>query len=232
MSERLRQWLDSEMKDYEVVFRRFNNRLMKRVPLWMLLSIGGMVALGFAVGYEWTYVLRVHFLIGLGFGLFILLCFWLQTRSVSMKKVRKLYEQALGGLSSSDQEAFAQQASQAGSVDFFNPGSDKYPARLTVGPDFWLYFRGGCQTFRVADMAGLRVKQETTRVGYNVGNSHVRQSLGVGLSLVAHFREGSASAAQSDSASIFLDNAKQLEQARALTEKHCPKARPLWNRET
>lgn len=232
MNESLRQWLERELKDYEVVFRRFNNRLMKRVPLWMLLSVAAMVALGFAVGYDWTYVLRVHFLIGLGFGLFILLCFWLQTRTVSMKKVRRLYEQALGGLSAADQEAFARQAPQCGSVDFLNPASDKYPARLTVGPGYWLYFRGGCQVFRVADMDGLNAVQETTRVGYQLGSTHVRQSLGVGVSVAVHFRDGTLSAARSDTAKVFLENAKQLEQARALIEKHCPQARTLWNRET
>lgn len=231
MNESLRQWLDREMKDYEPVFKRYNNRLMKRVPLWVLLSVGGMVALGFGVGYDWTYVLRVHFLIGLGFGAFIWLCFWLQTRSVSMKKVRGMYEDALGKLGSSDQEGFVQQSPQCGSTDFLNPVTDKYPARLTVGPDYWLYFRDGCRVLRVADIQRLKAIQETARVGYHVGNTRVRQNLGVGVSIVAEFRDGTASAAKGESAKVFLENAKQLEEARALIAKHCPKAGPLWNRE-
>jgi len=50
MNEALRQWLDAEMKDYAPRFKAFNRRLMKRVPLWMALSVAAMVALGFGVG--------------------------------------------------------------------------------------------------------------------------------------------------------------------------------------
>ncbi len=99
MNDSLRQWLDAEMKDYAPRFKAFNRRLMRRVPIWMALSVAAMVALGFGVGYDWQYVVKVHLLIGLGFAAFIWLCFWIQTRSVSMKKVRGMYEQALLELS-------------------------------------------------------------------------------------------------------------------------------------
>ena len=63
MSDSLRRWLDAEMQDFTPRFKAFNRRLMKRVPLWMALSVAAMVALGFGVGYEWQYVMKVHLLI-------------------------------------------------------------------------------------------------------------------------------------------------------------------------
>ena len=231
MSEDMRRWLDTEMKDFEKAFKEFNSGTMRKVPLWMALCVAGLVALGFAVGAEWTYVLRVHLPIGVGVALFVWLCFWLQTRSVSMKKVRKSYEGALQGLAPADQAAFVHQAPLCGKVDFSNRLTDKYPARLTVGPDYWLYFRDlGCQVFKVADMQRLYAREETTRVGYEVGNSRVRQNLGVGVSLVAEYREGTAFAAGNGNARIYLDNGKQFEAAQGLIQKYCPNAQGLWGK--
>lgn len=228
MNESLRQWLGAEMKNYAVVFKAFNRRLMKRVPLWMALSVAALVALGFGVGYDWQYVLRVHLLIGLGIAVFIWLCFWIQTRSVSMKKVREMYIQALSALSPSDQEAFARQA-PCKSVDFLNSATDKYPARFIVGPDYWLYFRGGCQVYRVADMEKLWVKEETSRIGYNMGKTHVRQTVGMGISLMVDYREGTAWGSKNGTAKVYMESMKQLGEAQALIEKFCPKAKTLWD---
>lgn len=232
MNDSLRQWLDAEMKDYAPVFKAFNGRLMKRVPLWMALSVIAMVALGFGVGYDWQYVVRVHLLIGLGIAVFIWLCYWIQTRSVSMKKVRKEYERALSELSSSDQDAFARQG-PCGHADFMNSVSDKYPARLTVGPDYWLYFRGGCHIFRVADMEKLYIREETSRIGYDIGKTHVRQSVGVGISLMVEYRDGTAWAARDKGIQqkVYMENMKQIGEAQALIEKFCPKAKSLWDKD-
>lgn len=64
---------------------------MKKVPLWMTLSIVIMVGIGFLAGYDFSYILKVHFLIGGGIAVFIWLCFYLQTKSTSLKKVRSVY---------------------------------------------------------------------------------------------------------------------------------------------
>lgn len=231
MNAELKQWLEAEMRDFETAFKAYNGGTMKKVPLWMALCVAGLVALGVGVGAGWDYILRVHLPAGVGLAAFVGLCFWVQTRSVSMKKVRASYEKALQALSPSDQAAFARQA-PCGKAGFENRLTDKYPARLTVGPDYWLYFRGlGCRVFKVSDMQRLYARQETTRVSYNMGDKHVRQSLGAGVSLVAVYREGSAWAAESGGQDgICLDNAKQLEQARGLIAQYCPKAAPLFEK--
>lgn len=228
MGNEIKRWLDAEMQDFQKALRDFNSGTMKKLPLWMFLCVAGMVALGFFVGADGAYVLRLHLPVGVGLALFVWLCFWLQSRSVSIKKVRASYEKALGALSPQDQAGFASQAPQCGQVGFTNRLTDKYPARLTVGPEYWLYFRDlGCQVFRVADMGRLYAREEHTRVGYDIGKTHVRQSLGVGVSLVVEYRDGTAFAAQNSSAAIYLENAKQLEEAYALIRRHCPKAQAL-----
>lgn len=232
MGNDVKRWLDAEMQDFAEDMKEFNSGTMKKVPLWMFLCVAGMVALGFLVGAEWSYVLRLHLPMGVGLALFIWLCFWLQNRSVSIKKVRASYEKALGALSPQDQAGFASQAPQCGKAGFANRLTDKYPARLTVGPEYWLYFRDlGCQVFRVADMKSLHAREEHTRVGYTVGSTRVRQSLGTGVSLVVEYRDGTAFAAKDSSPSIYLENAKQLEQAYALIRARCPKAQALLNKD-
>ena len=76
-------------------------------------------------------------------------------------------------------------------------------------------------------MQRLGARQETTRVGYSLGETRVRQNLGTGVSLVVGYRDGTASAGKSPEATLCLDNAKQLEEAYALIRRHCPKGQAL-----
>ena len=138
-----------------------------------------------------------------------------------------MYEQALGKLTPSDQEALAGQG-PTGRADFTNGATDKYPARLIAGPEFWIYFRDSCHVFRVSDMESLKVVEETGRIGYNMGNTRVRQTIGMGVSIAVAYRDGTASASNYPNAKVYMENAKQLGEARALIEKFCPKAGTLW----
>ena len=228
MGNDIKRWLDAEMQDFAKDLKAYNKGTMKKLPLWMALCVIGMVTLGFVVGAGLSTVLTLHLPIGLGLAAFVGLCFWLQGRSVSVKKARASYEKALSALPPQDQAAFAAQAPQCGQASFANRLTDKNPARLTIGPEYWLYFRDlGCQVYRVADMQRLGARQETTRVGYSLGETRVRQNLGTGVSLVVGYRDGTASAGKSPEATLYLDNAKQLEEAYALIHRHCPKGQAL-----
>lgn len=222
----MREWLERELRDYEPVWKSFRNKQRKMYYIWMAVAVIGMVALGFGVGYDWSYVVRMHLPIGVGIAAFIWLCVLLSGLSSTMKAVRKRYEKALSALSPSDQEAFVQQ--DFGKADFLNTTVDSFPARLLVGPDFWLYFRGTCQTYRVADMEKLRAQEEKTQLNYKVGNARVRQKVGNGVSLVADYRDGTASATQK-SGQVYLANWDQVKTARELIARHCPKAAALWS---
>ena len=195
--------------------------------IWMAAAVAGMVALGFGVGYDWTYVVRVHLPIGAGIAVFIWLCVLLTSRAGTMKNVRKSFEEALSTLPSSDQEAFVRQ--EFGRADFLNTFEDSFPARLLAGPDFWLYFRGVCQIYRVADMETLQVREEKTQLHYKIGSTRVRQKAGAGVSFVISYREDTGSAKRR-SDRLYLADWEQFQTAKDLIARHCPKAEALWRK--
>lgn len=226
MSATTREWLEGELRDFEPVWKSFRRKQQRMYYVWMAAAVAGMIVLGFVAGYDWTYVARVHLPIGVGIAVFIWLCVLLTSRASTMKAVRKSFEKALSALSPSDQEAFVRQ--EFGRADMLNTFEDSFPARLLVGPDFWLYFRGVCQIYRVADMEALRVQEEKTQLHYKIGNTRVRQRVGAGVSLVVDYREGSGSARQGPD-SLYLANWDQLQTAKNLIVRYCPKVQDLWS---
>lgn len=227
MSETTREWLERELRDFEPVWKSFRSKQQRMYYIWMAAAVAGMTALGFVAGYDWTYVVRVHLPIGAGIAVFIWLCVLLTSRAGMMKTVRKSFEKALSALSPSDQEILARQ--DFGRVDFLNTFEDSFPARLLVGPDFWLYFRGVCQIYRVTDMEKLRVQEEKTQLHYKIGSTRVRQKADAGVSLMVDYREGTGSAKQGPDR-LYLADWEQLQTAKELIARHCPKAEGLWSK--
>lgn len=223
MEERIKLWLDWEMKDFAEVLQQFTRKTMKKVPLWMALSVIAMVVLGFAVGYDAAYVFRVHFLIGLGIALIIFLAYWVQMKVTSMKKVRPSYEKAIEKLSPEEKEGFIRQMEMKlyEKVDFSNTTTDRYPCRLIVGPDYWLFFRTlNCRIIKVADIERVSKEGENTRVHYNIGNTRVNQRLTVAISLVVDYKAESGR----EQDRLLLENSKQYDQAIELIRRRCPKS--------
>ncbi len=227
MSEPLREWLERELQDFRPVWKSFRSKQRRMYYIWMAVAVAGMVALGFVAGYDWPYVLRVHLLIGIGIAVFIWLCVLLTSRTNTMKSARKQFEKALLALLPSDQEALARQT--FGRVDFLNTFEDSFPARLLVGPDFWLYFRNVCQIYRVADIEKIWVQEEKTRIHYKIGNTRVRQKVGAGVSLVVDYREDTGSA-KGRPDRLYLASWEQFQTAKDLITRHCPKAESLWKK--
>lgn len=225
MSETLREWLDRELRDFEPVWKSFRGKQRRMYYIWMAAAVAGMVVLGFVAGYDWTYVLRVHLPIGVGIAVFIWLCVLAASRAGTMKSARKSFEKALLALSPSDQEAFARQ--NFGRVDFLNTFEDSFPARLLVGPDFWFYFRGVCQVYRVADMEALRVREEKIQLHYKAGSTRVRQKVGAGISLVVDYREDAGPSKERPDR-LYLASWEQFQTAKNLIAQGCPKAKTLW----
>lgn len=225
MSETLREWLDRELQDLEPVWKSFRSKQRRMYYIWMAVAVAGMVALGLGVGYDLAYVLRVHLLIGIGIAAFIWLCVLLTSRANTMKNARKQFEKALSALAPSDQEAFARQ--DFGRTDFLNTTEDSFPARLLIGPDLWLYFRGACHIYRISDMQALGVQEEKTQLHYSVGNTRVRQKVGAGISLTVDYREDTVSAKEC-SDRLYLTSWEQFQTAKKLIDQHCPKAGALW----
>ena len=227
MSESLREWLERELQDFRPVWKSFRNKQRRMYYIWMAVAVAGMVALGFVAGYDWAYVLRVHLLIGIGIAVFIWLCVLLTSQTNTMKSARKQFEKALLALSPSDQEALARQNFDR--VDFLNTFEDSFPARLLVGPDFWLYFRNVCQIYRVADIEKLWAQEEKTQFHYNVGNTRVRRKVSAGVSLMVDYREDTGSA-KGRPDRLYLASWEQFQTAKDLITRHCPKVESLWKK--
>ena len=225
MNEQTKLWLDQEMKDFSQLLKQFRAKINKRVPVWMAISVAAMFLLGILVGYDITYVLRVHFVIGCGIAFFIWFCFWLQGRATSAKKARKAYEKAMADffVSDEDQAAFNRQmdTQNYGTVNFLTITTDNYPCRFLAGPDYWIYFKNGrCQFIRTADIARVYEQEETSRISYNVGNRRVRQNMSVGVSLVIEYKEESPSAQKQKEDKLFTENQTQSNAVTELIRKH------------
>ena len=100
-------------------------------------------------------------------------------------------------------------------LTFQNPTTDKYPARLLVGEDFWLYYRyPNCTIIKVSDIEEINTRNDMTKIGYNVGDKHIKQNVSVGVSLIISYKN------KKEDDTIFLGNEKQVEQAKKSIQKY------------
>lgn len=222
MDEQLGRWLDQELKEFSQIMGKFKKRLMRRMPLWMAVSIGGMIALGIGVGYDIGYVLRVHFVIGLGIALVIGLCYWIQISGLSVKKVRKIYEKGIQTylVGQEDRDAFCRQMESGnyGKAEFMNTMTCRYPTRFLAGPEYLMYFdgRGGCRFLRTSNIQSVSGREETTRV--RVGNASKRMTVGVSMVLVC--REEASQAKEEKEVEMFFENGDQFREAARLIDRY------------
>lgn len=235
MDGRLNVWLEREMEEYSGLLGKFKKRQMKWVPLWMAVSVGAMVALGFGVGYDFNYVLRVHFVIGCGIALFILFLSWIMSATTTMKPVRKGYEKAMGEffLSEEDVNLFCRQMEEKNYdvLTFMNPSSEKFPTRFIAGPDYWVYFCcGRCSLVRVADIESIHESNESTTLSYNVGGTRVRQDVSSGASIAVVYKNDTASQQKTKMEKLYFTKRDQFRQAMELVKKRCPECQVLNSR--
>lgn len=227
MDGQLKAWYEREMEEYAGLLDKIKKKQMKWAPLWMAVSIGAMVALGFGVGYDFEYVLRVHFVIGCGIALFILFLFWILTVTTTMKPVRKAYERAFGEFFQSEEDVslFCRQMEEKNfdMLTFMNISSEKFPTRFIAGPDYWVYFCcGRCVLVRVADIESIHESSESTTVSYNVGGTRVRQDMSAGASIAVVYKNDTASQRKTKMEKLYFSKRDQFRQAMESVKKRCP----------
>lgn len=228
MDERIQMWLDEELKEFSEDYKKFNEKVTKMMYLWMVISVVGMVALGFLVGGDAVSVFKLHFPVGCGIALIIWLCFWVQTRKASTKKVRPAYEKAMEKAfrTEEDKAAFVRQIESGnfGKTTFMNTVYDKYPCRFTAGSEYLIFSRDlGIQFIKVADIEDIYCKEEKSRIRYNLGDYRVMQNLTMGISLIIEYKGGSASEKEREQSSFYLENSKQVETVLTYIRQYCPK---------
>ena len=227
MDPKTRQWLDREMKDFAAVIREFHEKVNRMMYLWMAASVIGLTALGFYVSGDFHTVLTIHLPIGCGFALFIWLCFLIQNKTSSGKKIRAAYEKALAETfpTEKDQAVFASrmESGRYGKLNFMNTATDRYPCRLVAGPDYLIFFRDlNCRFIRVADIGSIYAQEEKSRIRLRTGDHRVIQVLTMGISLIVEYKCGSDSYEKKMRESLYLENGKQWIQAMELIRRYCP----------
>ncbi len=233
MDQRLELWLDNEMRTIEESLKGFTSKLKRSMYIYMAASVAGLVLLGVIVGAPVKTVLTLHLPIGVVIAVFIWLCYLLQMKTTSVKKIRKIYDKAFESFFTSDEDvkAFTDLTEDAGRGDItlMNINTDKYPCRVTIGENYWVIFRNfSCRIIRPGDIKSIHSETEKTRVGYNLGNSRVSQKIAIGVSMIIDYKEGTQSYAKNKSESLFLNNGKEYEQIKQLILERCSKAAELF----
>lgn len=237
MNERMKLWLDGELKTYEATMQEFQKKVNKIGYMMMALCVVGMMLLGFivalSVGENILMVFRVHLPIGCVLGLIVWFCFWCQSRSGKMKKIRDACEKDVAEFfkSGEDQEAFLAQMEsnnygRISYMDFVNTIYDKAPTQFTAGADYFMILgRYGMTFIRVTDIKSIYAEEVTSRVRYNVGGTRVSQNTTAGISLIMEYKQEALARLgrkPGEYTNLFLHNMKQVNETRALIKKYCP----------
>lgn len=229
MNERMKLWLDQELRAYETTMQEFRKKVNKTVYIIMALCVAGMLLLGLFLaissGENVSMVFRIHLPVGCGIAVLVWFVFWCQGKAVKMEKLKSVCEKNIAEYFQSDEkrEIFLTQMEnkQYGRIsymDFMNTLYDKSPTQFTAGADYFMILcDAGFVFIRVSDIQNIYVKEEKSRVRYSVGDSRVSQNVTMGVSLVMEYKEGT-----NDDTKLYLHSMKQISETVALIRKHCP----------
>ena len=237
MNERMKLWLDAELRGYEAAMQEFRKKVNKTGYIIMALCVVGMMLFGFivalSVGEDISMVFRIHLPIGCVIALVVWFCFWCQSKSNKMKKIRDACEKDVAAFfkSEEDQEAFLAQMEynnygRISYMDFVNTLYDKALTQFVAGADYFMILsRFGMRFIRVADIKNIYAEEVKSRVRYSVGNSRISQNMTVGISLIMEYKQEALARLglkPNDNTSLFLHGMKQVDETMALIKKHCP----------
>lgn len=227
MDEQLKLWLDQELKEFDTAMQKFNKKLTKMMYLYMAGSVLGLTALGFLVGADIHTILTMHFPIGCAIALFIWICFQIQNKVTSVKKVRSAYEKAITAFfqSENDRKAFVRQMESRDyeTAHFMNTVTDKYPCRFIAGPEYFMFFRDlSCRFIRVSDIADIYAEEEKSRIRYQMGDSRISQNVTLGISLIIEYKKDPVSGKEHAADKLYLDNGSQLAKVLDMIQKYRP----------
>ncbi len=237
MNERMKLWLDGELRGYEATMQEFRKNVNKTAYISMIVCIVGIMLLGvisaISSGQSIISIFYIHLPAGCIFALFVWFCFWCQSKSASMKKARTVYERDFAEYfcSEEEQEAFLAQMeiNDYGRISFMdikNTLYDKYPTQFVAGPDYLMLLSGsGCKFIRTADIESVRIRGEWTRASCRAGSFNGFQRAMVGISLAFDYKEEACvrlGLKKDDYMAIFLHHESQVNEIVALIKKHCP----------
>lgn len=223
MNTQMKAWMEEDLKEFKKYLDAFKRKQMRLVPLWMLLCVAGVSALGIVAGGEIDDVLHLHLPVGCGIALFVGLAYWIQNQTTSIGKLRKQYQKKLW-LSEHAQSAFAEQMMEKKYEAWnFSQKGEKYPRRLLVGPQYWMYlFLGRCFYFQAADIKSMKVQKDDLNIRHRIGETGSWKQTVSTVSIELSYYEGSESACLNAPDMLLFDNMEQLSKALQMIERNCP----------
>ncbi len=230
MDERIKQWLESELKEYEAALREYNRKLMNMMYIGMAAALAFPVILGFAMGRDVVSILKMQLPGGCVLAFIVWICCWGQKKTTTIKKVRAAYEKEIAAFfrSEEEKEVFVRQMESRnyGAINFTESSFllvSKYPYRFIAGPDYFVFSTGsGCSFIRTANIRNADVRKESSQVRTNVGGSTVRMNISAGVSFYIELKEAPASDRERMEECILLRNESQVTRVRELIKEYCP----------
>lgn len=228
LTMQMQEWIDREADGFEPELAVARKKSLKKLPLYMGISIAGLCVFGFAVGAGVSGVLRLHLPIGVGIAAFIaLFTLWQQNSIINKKAVIKAYQKGAMDMFKTipveEQTLFCAQMSQKHySESVYQESQTPFPTKVIIGPEYWVY-RNAVTSFFVksSHIARAYLRQTNARVTYEKASSNVKKNVAIGVELVVEYREGSE-ASKSSEIAMYFDNNGQAAPVLSLIQKHCP----------
>lgn len=237
MSERMKLWLEEELKAYESTLREYKKKVNKMAWIAAALCVAAMMLLGvyiaISTGKSIVSIFYIHLPAGCIFGLFVWFCFWCQSKGASMKKARVVIEREFIDFfkTQEEQEIFLNQMERRNYgiiiyADLQNLLYDKYPEQFVAGADYFMLFSGSyCLFIRVSDIQNIHVRTEKTKARANMDGSLITVKAVTGYSLIIEYKEEALARlglAKDYDMHIYLRSNKQIEDTVSLIKKYCP----------
>lgn len=225
---KLTQWIEQDAEASEPMLKKARQKRLMMLPIWVILCIAAACALGFAVGYDLQYILRVHFLLGLGIGAFVVLGTLLQQSSISKKRLIKMYTRGAShefdDHTEQDQIAFCRQMSEKdyGEVEY-KESQTFFPTKFIIGPDCWVYRSSAHSVFTVtADVAKVQLGAAKTNSAYTAGGAKTRTSLTVAVELRFFYKADMDKSKIYPRRSYHFEKPENANKVLELIKKYCP----------
>ncbi len=226
----MQEWIEKEAANFEPTLAEAKKKNMKKLPLWMMISVAAMVALGFAVGGSVEDVMKLHLPIGVGIAVFIALTKLLMNSSLSKKTIVKLYTKGAQSDFKKDdgqnQSLLCAQMNSGNYEEFeYKEKQSAYPSKMFIGPDYWVHLnRFPAKYIKASDVSRVCFSGVNTTISYQTSSSNVKQSVQTGFELVAELKADTNDKKQKIKTKtvLFCDKIEDVSPVFDMIRKYCP----------
>lgn len=222
----LEEWIKRYVDSQEEIIDECRKKILKKVIISIIVSVCILVAIGFIAGYEVSYIIKVHFPIGVGFGLFASLMYLLDYRKISKEALIRNYKKCLKRSFKSEEEQlkFCSEIdiSKSKEVSFFvKLDNIKFKRKVVIGPKYWIYSTfNSIDIINVEDIDYLCVWTQFAKVGLE---GHLKKTaIGVNISAIKKGSKVWSYKKNRDYNSMFFQNGEIASEVLDIIKEYCP----------